>query len=330
MTPEDAGPTHDTLPTAVTRRPVYFDCDTGVDDALALAYLLASPEVELVGIGSVSGNTDAAQAARNTLDLLALAGHPEIPVAVGAHDPLVGTYAGGAPEVHGANGIGGVELPPSGLEPVDEDAASMLVRLSHEYDGELTVLAVGPLANLANALELDPSIASRVREVIVMGGAVYVPGNVGPVAEANVWHDPEAAQAVVEAAWPLTLVPLDVTLQHLLEEPDRERLLGAVHPLPRSLGTMLEQYFGYYVSVLGRRGCGLHDPLAAAIVAGGLATSRSSTVVIEVDVTDGPERGRTRAVDSAPTGASRPVTVVLETDRPLAPHLLERVLAEFG
>ncbi|WP_345761177.1 nucleoside hydrolase [Diaminobutyricibacter sp. McL0608] len=313
------------------RRPVYFDCDTGVDDALALAYLLASPEVELVGIGSVSGNTDAAQAARNTLDLLALAGHPEVPVAVGAHDPLVGSYAGGAPDVHGGNGIGGVELPPSTLQPVDEDAASMLVRLAHEYDGELTVLAVGPLANLALALELDPTIATRAREVVVMGGAVYVPGNITPIAEANIGHDPEAARAVVEAAWPVTLVPLDVTLQHLLEEPDRTRLLGSAHPLPQNLGVMLETYFGFYVSYLGRRGCGLHDPLAAALLVGGVESARSAIVAIEVDVTDGPERGRTRAVDaSEESGFARTVTVVLETDQPLAPHLMERILTTFG
>ncbi len=317
--------------TTEARRPLYFDCDTGVDDALALAYLLASPEIELVGIGSVSGNTDAAQAARNTLDLLALAGHPEVPVAVGAHDPLVGSYAGGASEVHGANGIGDVALPPSALRPVDEGAASMLVRLAHLYDGELVVLAVGPLANLATALALDPTIATRVREVIVMGGAVYVPGNVGPVAEANIWHDPEAAKVVVEADWPLTLVPLDVTLQHLLDEDDRRRLLDAGHPLPHNLGAMLELYFAYYTSVLGRQGCGLHDPLAAAIVAGGIEASRSASVAIDVDVTDSAERGRTSAVDELLSpGSSRAVNVVLETDRPLAPHLLERVLATFS
>ncbi len=250
---------------------------------------------------------------------------------MGAHDPLVGTYEGGAPEVHGAKGIGGVELPASNLQPIDEDAATMLVRLAHEYDGELTVLAVGPLANLAHALERDPGIATRVREVIVMGGAVYVPGNVGPVAEANIWHDPEAARAVVEAGWPLTLVPLDVTLQHLLEERDRERLLESAHPLPQNLGAMLELYFDYYVSVLGRRGCGLHDPLAAALAAGGVEAVRSSSVEIDVDVTDGPERGRTRAVDgSVPPRTSHAVTVVLETDKPLAPHLLERLLTEFA
>jgi purine nucleosidase len=190
---------------------------------------------------------------------------------------------------------------------------------------------VAPLANLAHALALDPSIAARVREVIIMGGAVYVPGNVGPVAEANIWHDPEAAKAVVEAGWPVTLVPLDVTLQHLLEEDDRLRLLAAGHPLPQSLATMLELYFGYYVSVLGRHGCGLHDPLAAALLAGGVTASRSVAVVIDVDVSGGPDRGRTRAVDEpAPDGSARTVTVVLETDRPLAPHLLERVLTTFG
>lgn len=309
-----------------TRRPLYFDCDTGVDDALALAYLLASPEIELLGIGSVSGNTSAAQAAKNTLDLLALAGRPEVPVAVGEHDPLAGSYDGGAPGVHGDNGIGGIALPESGLRPVAEDAPDMLIRLAHEHPGELVVLAVGPLANLAVALRRDPSIAALVRDVVVMGGAVYAPGNITPTAEANIWHDPEAAAEVLAAEWRVTLVPLDITLEHLLPESDRQELLGSTNPLNSALGAMLEGYFAYYVGQLGRAGCALHDPLAAAIATGALEVVRSASVPIAIGLTADVERGRTvpgAAADAHPD--ARIAVVVLETDLPLAPHLMARL-----
>ena len=113
-------------------RPVYFDCDTGIDDALALVYLMASPEITLAGIGTVSGNIDAAQAAVNTLDLLDLGGRREVPVAVGAMDPLTRAFTGGVPHIHGRNGVGNVELPHTERRPVDESAADMLVRLAHE------------------------------------------------------------------------------------------------------------------------------------------------------------------------------------------------------
>lgn len=125
--------------------PVYLDCDTGIDDALALAYLLASPLASVVGIGTVSGNVSAAVGARNTLDLLALAGAASVPVAVGAHDPLVGSFGGGSPWVHGENGVGEVVLVPSAASVAAESAAEMLVRLAHSYPGSLRVVAIGPL-----------------------------------------------------------------------------------------------------------------------------------------------------------------------------------------
>lgn len=116
-------------------RPVYFDCDTGIDDALALAYLMASPEIQLVGIGTVSGNINARQAAVNTLDLLAMGGMHDVAVAVGAMDPLARPFSGGVPHIHGYNGVGDIELPHTDKQPEAESAHEMLVRLANEYPG---------------------------------------------------------------------------------------------------------------------------------------------------------------------------------------------------
>ncbi len=312
-------------------RPVYFDCDTGVDDALALAYLLASEEVELVGIGTVSGNVSAEQAADNTLRLLTLAGRTDIPVAVGEHDPLVGHFDGGAALVHGANGLGGVDIPPAQTAPVVENAPDMLLRLSVEYDGQLEVIAVGPLTNLARALERDPMLPRRVATVTVMGGAALVPGNITPVAEANIGNDPEAAVAVMDAAWPITLVPLDVTMENTLEEAERLQMCDEGSTLVRTIGRMLEHYFDFYVAEYGRRCSALHDPLAAALAVGGIRARIAPSVPVEVDASSGPGRGQTlcdlrgqrvRAVDRDDAH----VRVVLQAEEPLAPHLMERIL----
>lgn len=313
-------------------RPLYLDCDTGIDDSLALAYLLASPEIELVGVGTVSGNIDADRAAVNTLDLLALAGRPDVPVAVGAHDPQAGTYAGGVPHIHGHNGVGDVVLPRSGLMPVSETAAELLVRLAHAHSGRLLVVAVGPLTNLAAALRLDPGIADLVEEVTLMGGAALVPGNLSPVAEANIWNDPEAAREVVEASWPIVLVPLDVTLENTLEESDRQLLLASPHPFVRALAEILDLYFEFYVALYGHRSCALHDPLAAALAVGVICATVAPAVGVVVDDSHGPGRGQTicdlrgqrrGAVDQP--GAH--VRVVLATSEPLGPHLIERILS---
>ncbi|WP_308116547.1 nucleoside hydrolase [Leifsonia poae] len=327
-----------TTPAPVAARPVYFDCDTGIDDSLALAYLLASPEIELVGIGTVSGNVSAEQAADNTLRLLALAGREDIPVAVGAHDFLAAEFDGGATHVHGDNGIGGVELPEAAARPVEEDAAHFLVRLAREHSGRLTVIAVGPATNLAVALALDPALPTRVAEVVMMGGAALVPGNVTPVAEANIWNDPEAAAELVAAPWPVTLVPLDVTMENVFEEADRQRLLGSELPLARAVGAMLDFYFDFYVDVYGHRSCALHDPLAAAIAVGGVRPTVAPEVDVVVDATGGPGRGQTicdlrgqrsGAADqpehmcascSAPIDRSRPICSAGCSARPASAH----------
>lgn len=304
--------------------PVYLDCDTGIDDALALGHLLASPKAELVGVGTVHGNIDATGAAENTLRLLTLAGRTgdtAVPVAVGAGNPLVGDFSGGAVAVHGDDGIGGVRvsLPDAAADPLAEDAADLLIRLSHEYPGELQVLAIGPLTNLAHALDRDPALVARIAGVTVMGGAALVPGNARPAAEANIWHDPEAAQATVAASWPVTLVPLDTTMTHTLDEDARIRLGASTNPYARACGEMLDLYLDFYETVvLGRRAAALHDPLAAAVMLGEVELTDAPRVHVEVDCTDGPSRGSTvcdlrsqRKVQGDVPGAT--VRVVLQT-----------------
>ncbi|MFK4298633.1 purine nucleosidase [Arthrobacter sp. GAS37] len=319
--------------TTTTPQPFYLDCDTGIDDSLAIAYLLASPEVELAGIGTVSGNVSAAVGAVNTLNLLHAAGRAGIPVAVGAHDPLMGTFDGGAPHVHGENGIGGVTLEDSGLTSESETAAEMLVRLANEHPGELRVIAVGPLTNLALALQLDPKLPALVRDVTIMGGAAFVPGNISPVAEANIFNDAEAAAVVMEAGWPVTMVPLDVTMNHRFDEAHRAALAIAGHPVASALSGMLVQYFAFYNTIFGEHCAALHDPLAAAIAVGALELDDAPYVAISVDTSKGADHGKTHCerLDGGAAGArpapERASRVVLSVKGDAAAHLLERILS---
>ncbi len=314
-------------------RPVYYDCHTGIDDSMGLAYLLGSPEIHLVGIGTVSGNTEASQAAENTLRLLWLAGQTDIPVAIGATHFLTRKYGGAPTEIHGDNGIGNRDLPKVNATPVTESAAEMIVRLAKEQAGELEVITVGPMTNLALALQLDPDLPGRIKQVTSMGGAALVPGNASPVGEANVWNDPEAAAAVVAAPWPVTFVPLDVTLEKILEESHRAQLLASEQPLARAIGEILDYYFNFYLAQYGRRCSALHDPLAAAIGVGTVVPVNSPWVDVEIDATDGPGRGQTIAdlrgqrlgpVDQP--GAH--VRMVLATNRKLPDLLVERLTGE--
>ncbi|GAB4099460.1 nucleoside hydrolase [Sinomonas halotolerans] len=313
------------------RIPLYLDCDTGIDDALALAYLLASPSAELLGIGTVSGNVGAAVGARNTLDLLEMAGRADVPVAVGSHHPLAGAFHGGAPHVHGENGVGGVSLPPARASAVEGSAAELLVRLAHAHAGSLRVLAIGPLTNLAEALRLEPRLPDLVAEVTVMGGAALVPGNISPVAEANIGNDPEAARAVFAAPWRITLVPLDVTMENVLEERHRQELLAAPAPLPRALGEMLGHYFGFYEGQYGRPCSAMHDPLAAAVALGAIDLACAPVVAVEVDAGDGPGRGQTLCdlrgrYLGYPEQPGAHCRVVLGLSQDFAPHLMQVLL----
>jgi purine nucleosidase len=291
---------------------LYFDCDTGIDDSLALALLLAHDDVTIAGIGTVNGNTSAVQAAANTLGLLALAGRTGIPVAIGA-----GRVERGAAEVHGGNGVGGAALPPGG-DPDPRPAVTLLMDLAREHEGDLHILATGPCTNLAEALYADPTLPGRIATVTVMGGAIRVPGNVTPHAEANIADNPAAAAAVLAAPWPVTLVPLDVSMTQRATEADRDALLATGHPLHAALAAMLPAYFDFYAGVLGERRIPLHDPLAAAVAVGDVTPAEAPSLGLRVDA-DG------RITEDPDTPAR--TRVVLAVDPPAVPAIMSRILA---
>jgi len=192
-------------------RKVIFDTDPGVDDAMALYFALAHPGIEVVGITTTFGNVSVAQAATNALYLTALVNRA-ITVTQGVAQPWVKTGEAPPAFIHGADGLGNLPSRVATRNPLDPRAsAQYIVDMARAHPGEITLVAVGPLGNLALALRREPQLPSLVREVIIMGGTVLEPGNVSPVAEANIWNDPHAADKVFTADWQLTMVGLDVT-----------------------------------------------------------------------------------------------------------------------
>lgn len=232
-------------------RRLLIDADTGIDDALAILYAMRSPKVGIEGITTMFGNTSAEQAAENTLRLLELA-EPgcAIPVVPGADRPLVRPLHTHSSHVHGENGLGGVELPPASRGPLSERAAEFIVRKVNENPGELTLVTLASLTNLAHALELDPELPRKVRSVVSMAGTIHAPGNVTPVAEANVYKDPEAADRVLTSGLPVTLVGLDVTMPVRLSRRHLQGLAERAKPeearVVRFMQEAAEAYWEFY------------------------------------------------------------------------------------
>lgn len=275
------------------RRRLVLDLDTGIDDALALAYVLGSPEVELVGVMASYGNVTVETAARNTLALLEMLGHPEVPVFLGADRPLGATgpfsVPAGVVRIHGENGLGGCELPDPARKPAP-DAAGFLMDAARRYGDELLYVPTGPLTNLATALSREPGLADALARVTFMGGALAVPGNVSPFAEANIANDPEAADAVLRSGLRTRMIGLDVTHQAVLRRQDVRAWRAT--PAGARLAEMCEHYIGIYEQNNPQMGgCALHDPLA-------VAAALDPTLVgclpanLRVDLS-GPGRGRT-------------------------------------
>ncbi|AWS49003.1 nucleoside hydrolase [Streptosporangium sp. 'caverna'] len=303
---------------------------------MALAVILADPSAELVAVTTVFGNTDVDQTTRNALALLRVADAGTVPVYRGASSPLNGVFDGGVSHIHGTDGLGDIGLATSlgiARHPQGrESAAEAIVRLAHEHRGKLEIIAIGPFTNLALALRLDPGIASLVKSVTLMGGNALVPGNITPGAEANIFHDPEAAHEVLNASWPLTLVPLDVTMEHTLTRAQHTLIARAPSPLATVIAAVVGPYFTFYEGVYSTERIALHDPLAALLALGNVTPALAPLTSVHVECGHGPARGATicdlrNRFRGFPPQSGATCTVVLEVKDDVA-DVVTRLLTQ--
>jgi purine nucleosidase len=292
-----------------------LDVDTGIDDSLALLYAAASPEVELVAVTCVAGNVDAQQVAINTLAVLELAGRGDVEVALGRETPLVRALET-TPETHGPRGLGYAELPPAVANLSGRHAVDLLIEEARKAPGEITLVTLGPLTNLAMAVLREPELPRLLRSYVLMGGAYRSPGNTAPTTEWNINVDPDAAK-VAFAAWiaaraadpsigrPIAL-GLDVTERakilpdHVValarragstpddslalargEDPMRATSSVASNPIVRFVADALRFYMEFHSRYDGFYGAFIHDPLA---VAAAIDPSLIRTEALAVDI----------------------------------------------
>ena len=192
-------------------RKIIIDTDPGIDDAMAIFFALASPEFEVLALTTVFGNAHASTCTINALRLLEIAGCPEILVAHGAEVPLASEFRGPAGWVHGDDGQGNTNLPQASAKPVEQSAAQLIVDLANTFPGEITLVPLGPLTNVALAMQIDPQLDQKLDQIVLMGGNAFCRGNASAAAEANIFNDPEAADIVFGLRCPIVMVGLDVT-----------------------------------------------------------------------------------------------------------------------
>jgi purine nucleosidase len=250
------------LPANAAPRKIILDTDPGTDDAMALMLALNSPEIDVRAITVVPGNVTAQQGLENALRMVSLANRCDIPVAAGAQHPLFQKLIT-AEFWHGKNGLANIELPASKCKVDGRFAPDLMIQMVHAAPHEITLVPVGPLTNIALAVEKDPSIVPLVKEVILMGGSI-TGGNVTGAAEANIYNDPEAAQIVFRAGWPLTMVGLDVSEKTLFTRKDLEQLGRSHGPI----NDFIYQVGSYLVDLsarFGLQGTPMYDPLAVGV-----------------------------------------------------------------
>ncbi|MDT0474418.1 nucleoside hydrolase [Streptomyces sp. DSM 41014] len=277
--------------------PVIIDCDTGVDDALALLFAVRHPGIDLRAVTCVAGNTDVDGVVRNTLTVLEIAGAADVPVARGAARPLI-EPARSAQHVHGSDGMGDLGLPAPTRRPADVDAVTLLRREILASPRPVTLVPTAPLTNIALLLRTHPEVTRNIERIVFMGGAVAT-GNATPVAEFNVWHDPEAAAVLLTAGVPITMYGLDVFERVVVPGEQVRRLRGSAEPGARLAGALLSH------RPAGPGTVASADPARDADPAGGIGDAGAVCAVVdpagittrllpvEVSLAPGPARGQT-------------------------------------
>lgn len=284
------------------KTPIILDVDTGIDDAAAIALASLSPRADLVAVTTVAGNTTIEHATRNSLDVIDMLGFSHVPLYRGASRPLARPLQTAA-HVHGDNGIGGAALPASNRQPGEYKGPAAIIRLALERPGELTLVCLGPLTNLAIALNVQPDLPELLKSVVVMGGAYFVGGNISKAAEFNFYCDPEAASQVLTMPFPnIVAVGLDVT--HQVALPRESWATAADHSSPVRL--LLHEVFKESFNAGAGAPVYIHDALAVAVALDpSLLACELHTVTIQAG---SDERGASR------TGACAPVEVAVSVD----------------
>jgi inosine-uridine nucleoside N-ribohydrolase len=261
-----------------------IDTDPGIDDAMAIFYAAAAPDIELLGLTSVFGNVTIEQATRNALRLLEWTGFDAVPVAQGAHKPRALPAFPPSHNVHGDEGFGTLPAHTPKARALDETAAQFLVRMAREHKGELVICPIGPLTNIAAALDLDPDFGRNVARIVLMGGSLEEGGNITPHAEANIYHDPHAAESVFASGANITMVGLDVTHRILCTADDFNALEAAAPRLGGMINDMSRFYLHFYITVGKHEGCSLHDPAAViACTHPALFTPRAEAITVSCE-----------------------------------------------
>lgn len=262
--------------------PIIIDCDPGHDDAMAILWALASPQLELKAVTTVAGNQTIEKVTTNAIKVLTKAHRIDIPVGIGAKDPLVRKLVVGGEVVHGSSGLEGPILPDCGFAPSDLSALELLIKTIEEADDKITLVPIGPLTNIATLFIVRPDLKERIERLSIMGGGAYM-GNWTPAAEYNIWADPEAAKIVFNSGLPIIMSGLDVTHKAYITREENEILRAQGNEISIFAAELIDFFSRYHYEVEGFPGCTMHDPTAiAALLYPEIFTGVTCNVDVEI------------------------------------------------
>jgi inosine-uridine nucleoside N-ribohydrolase len=307
-------------------RRIVLDCDPGHDDAIAILLAARAPGIQLEAITTVAGNQTVDKTAYNALRVCSLAGIHSIPIAKGMDRPLVRDLTT-APSIHGSSGLDGPSLPEPTITLAPIHAVDLLIELLLASDGDLTVVATGPLTNVATAMRREPRIVPKIQQIVLMGGAIGL-GNWTPAAEFNIYVDPEAAQIVFTCGRPVTMVGLDVTHTVLATPQVRARVRTLGTPVAHLVDDLLGFFAETYLKVFGFAAPPLHDPCAVAHAADPTVL-QSQPMHVDIELRGEFTAGRTVCDVYGITGKPANVHVGVGIDVPRVWDLLIETLATY-
>lgn len=297
----------------VSKQKMWIDTDTASDDAVALILALKSPTTNVIGISIVAGNVPidlGVQAALYTIEMCRV----KVPVHVGAVKPLVRSFAS-AQNVHGTDGMGDIGLKLNGRQPTSQDAVRQIIETFRSAKGEIDLVTLGPLTNIALALSIEPEFAKWVRRCVIMGGTGVLPGNVTIASEFNVWADPESARIVFDSELPLEMVGWDVSVADAVISDELAVEFGALSDLGKFAMAIQRQVREFCRTETKLDGFDLPDPIAMSVAIDSSMSSFEVQRHVRVHLGDGDTRGQTVIDHLDVLGRSHNCRVVLRVDR---------------